>query len=149
MISPGLGSIPAVIASELVPGALAPVKWEVEFVGSYNPTKEHTIFWRALPTSSDYLAVGCVASMVPANSSIPSQPPANIAARFRAVHKRALTAPAKDLTPLYHYYSDTVTQNVVFGVDGRYIQANTTIPNKADCYILDPKNTVEEFSFNT
>ncbi|KAI0087156.1 MAC/Perforin domain-containing protein [Irpex rosettiformis] len=144
VISPGLGGIPPVIASELVPGALAPVKWEQAFIGWNSGRRTRTTFWRALPPTSDYIAMGCVASMNPAESSVPSQPPASVASRFRAVHKRALTTPAKSLTPVYRNYGEK--QGVVYAVEGRYVSAETVLPNERDCYILDPKNVVEEFS---
>ena len=77
------------------------------------------------------------------SSSAPSQPPDNIARRFRAVHKRALTFGAKNLTPVYRAYG---VKGVAYGVDSRYISADTVLPEKADCYIFDPKNVVQEFN---
>ena len=82
--------------------------------------------------------------MNPMSSPVPAQPPSSVTARFRAVHKRALTTPAKNLTPIYYNYG--YSQGVTYGVDGRYISGDTILPNKADCYIFDPKNVVQEFT---
>lgn len=144
-MSPGLGGRPATIASELVPGALAPVKWEPAFIGSCHGGNTHTTYWRAIPPTSDYIALGCVASMTPASSSNPTQPPDSIARRFRAVHKRAITAAKNGVTTSWKYYN--YPQDVVYIIDGRYVHGDTALPHKSDCYILDPKNTVEESSF--
>ena len=127
-----------------MPGALAPVKWEYAFEGANAGGKTRTTFWRAIPPTPDYIALGCVASMNPMSSPAPTQPPSSITARFRSVHKRALKAPAKKLTPIYHNYG--YKQGVAYGVEGRYISGDTILPNKADCYIFDPKNVVEEFT---
>ena len=132
------------IASELVPGALAPVKWEISFVGQYW-SASRTTFWRAIPPTPDYVALGCVACTYPASASAPSQPPDNVASRFRAVHKRALTTPASSLSPIYNAYN---SKGVAYGVESRYISAATALPLKADCYKLDPKNSVQEFHWN-
>ena len=138
-----MGGIRPVIASELVPGALAPVKWEIAFVGEYYSTNR-TTFWRAIPPSSDYVALGCVAFTNPTSSSAPSRPPDSIASRFRAVHKRAITT-ASSLTPKYTAYK---YQGVVYGIESRYISTGTNFPVTADCYKLDPKNSVQEFHWN-
>ena len=137
---------PAFIGSELVPGALAPVKWEKICEGfSYKSTR--VTFWRAIPPTSDYLALGCIASANPWSSDAPSQPPDSIAARFRAVHKRALTTATGKTFPIYWITHPSGTGNVgaVFGMDGRFISAETVLPNKVDCYKLDPKNVVQEY----
>ena len=103
-------------------------------------------FWRAIPPTSDYVALGFVAFSRPAIFLPPPVPPASISARFRAVHKRALTITTAKTTPIYWTTapSGTGTAGVLYGVDGRFISADTVLPNKADCYKLDPKNVVEE-----
>ena len=80
----------------------------------------------------------------PTSSSAPSQPPSSIASRFRAVHKRAITT-ASSLTPKYTAYK---YQGVVYGIESRYISTGTNFPVTADCYKLDPKNSVQEFHWN-
>ena len=106
-------------------------------------------FWRAIPPTSDYLALGGVASINPRGFNPPSQPPANIVARFRAVHKRAITAFTGKTTPIYWITnpSGSGTAGAVYGLDSRFISADTVLPNQADRYRFDPKNVVEEYSW--
>ena len=103
-------------------------------------------FWRAIPPTSDYVAMGSIASINPMIAIPPSQPPANIAARFRAVHKRALTTFTGSTTPIYWITDPSASgiAGVVYGLDSRFISADTVLPNHADCYRFDPKNVVEE-----
>jgi hypothetical protein len=136
-ITPGLGggdSRLPIIVSELVVGALAPVKWEEVFVAKYFSDKV-TRFWRAIPPTSDYVAMGCVGMTGTSASSIPEQPPAELADRFRAVHKRALTG-AK--WGVYGLYTGDEGRKI-YGIDGRYWFAGYELPFKEDCFMLDPK----------
>jgi hypothetical protein len=128
-----------IIVSELVPGALAEVKWEEIFVASYYSSKV-TRFWKAIPPTPDYVAMGCVAMTGTSVSAIPKQPPAELVKRFRAVHKSALTQATYGVYGIYH--SDG--PRVVYGVDYRYWFADVELPFKEDCLRLDPKGAVLE-----
>ena len=139
-ISSGLGYQPSTIARELVPGALAPVKWVEAFVGPYY--KGFTRVWRAVPPTSDYVALGVVSMTRSSLSQIPAQPPASLGDQFRAVHKRALTGAA--LGPTWNYKSSGT--RVVYAVDNRYWYADLEIPAKGDCFALDPKMTIKDWS---
>jgi hypothetical protein len=136
-ITPGYfglsGRLP-IIVSELVAGALAPVKWEEVFVGNYYSDKV-TRFWRAIPPTPDYVAMGCVGMTGTSASSIPKQPPPELADRFRAVHKRALTS-AKD--GVNNVYWDDEGRKI-YAIDARYWFAGYELPFKEDCFRLDPK----------
>ncbi|KAI0684447.1 hypothetical protein BC835DRAFT_1310575 [Cytidiella melzeri] len=138
LISSGLGGYGAVIVKELVPGALAQVKWEEIWV-TPGPYSKSTRFWRAIPPTPDYLAMGVVAVMASSASALPSQPPAALAGNFRAVHKSALTAAVTGATRQRSYQNHRF-----FGVDMRYWFADTQFPPKLDCFRLDPKGVVLE-----
>lgn len=145
-MSPGVENIPAVIASELVPGALAPVRWERAF--SDNQETGTTDIWRAIPPSSDYIALGCIASVrtKATNSESqedPSEPPAHIAARFRAVHRSAVMTAKDGVTKWWHYANNA--RFVVYLMDNHYVRADTIGPFPGDCYILDPNPKVNIF----
>ncbi|KAF9030960.1 hypothetical protein BDZ89DRAFT_1132088 [Hymenopellis radicata] len=140
-ITPGAGTEPSIIISELVSGALAPVKWEEIFVAPFYSSKV-TRFWKAIPPTPDYVAMGCVAMTGTSASAIPSQPPAALAGRFRAVHKSALTQSKNGVYGIYH--SDG--PRVVYAVDYRYWFADVELPFKEDCLRLDPKGAVLEGS---
>jgi hypothetical protein len=136
-ITPGYGTLwPKwpIIVSELVPGALAPVKWEEVFVGRYS-SHQVTRFWRAIPPTPDYVAMGCVGLTGTSASSIPKQPPPELADRFRAVHKRALTGAKQGVHGTF--YGDEGRK--IYGIDGRYWFAGYELPFKEDCFRLDPK----------
>lgn len=150
----GVGTAPAVIVEELVPGALAPVKWEKAFDG---PTTEFTKliqffpalpkftrFWRAIPPTSDYVALGFVCVSEPEKESLPLQPPAELADRFRAVHKRALK-PAVD-GPTTTYVMVGNSGYMVFAIDSCYWLAGNQKPFKEDSFVLnlDKKVVVKE-----
>ncbi|KAI0696241.1 hypothetical protein BC835DRAFT_1414356 [Cytidiella melzeri] len=141
-ISPAYEGTKCTLAKELVPGALAPVKWVEAYVGPYYSSKV-TRFWRAVPPTSDYVALGCVAMMGYSANDIPKEPPAELAGQFRAVHKRALTGAVHGVLENWIYRS---TQNrMVFAVDMRYWLADLEVPLKGDCYVLDPKMTVKDW----
>ncbi|KAI0696461.1 MAC/Perforin domain-containing protein [Cytidiella melzeri] len=142
-ISPAISGTKCVLAKDLVPGALAPVKWVEAYVGPYNQGDKVTRFWRAVPPTSDYVALGCVAMMGNSAREIPSQPPAELASQFRAVHKRALTGAVYGV--LNWIYSSTQNRKI-FAVDTRYWFADLEIPLKGDCYVLDPQATVKDWS---
>ncbi|KAI0684449.1 hypothetical protein BC835DRAFT_1422312 [Cytidiella melzeri] len=137
LISSGLGGYGAVIVKELVPGALAQVKWEEIWVTPGD--SKFTRFWRAIPPTPDYLAMGVVAVMASSASALPSQPPAALAGNFRAVHKSALTAAVTGATRQRTYQNHRF-----FGVDMRYWFADTQFPLKIDCFRLNPKGVVLE-----
>jgi hypothetical protein len=130
-----------IIVSEMVPGALAEVKWEEIFVARYYNDK-FTRFWKAIPPTPDYVAMGCVAMIGKSVSAIPKQPSPELVKRFRAVHKRALTRAKTGVYPAYN----TDGPWVVYGVDYRYWFADVELPFNEDCLRLDPKGTVLEGS---
>ncbi|KAI0812731.1 MAC/Perforin domain-containing protein [Irpex lacteus] len=139
---PDQGEFPAVIASELVPGALAPVKWEKACDGLVGATVEAR-FWRAIPPSSDYVALGAV-GMSGVESVLYDQPPEDLVRGFRAVHKRALASAEKGVEATY-----TCSWNErckIFNVDGKYWYADTAPLNKQDCMRFDTKNVIVEDS---
>jgi hypothetical protein len=146
-----LDSYPAIIVFELpaVKNALAPVKWEEAFMIS-NKSKEtipalyQTIrMWRAIPPTPDYIALGCVGMLIwTPSEAIPIDPSPEVADRFRAVHKSALTAASAGVTREYRCEGN----EVIFAVDDRYWYADTALLAKQDCYKLDPKNVIEEFN---
>jgi hypothetical protein len=119
---------------ELVTGALAPVKWEEVFVGNYYSDKV-TRFWRAIPPTPDYVAMGCVGTTGTSASSIPEQPSPELANRFRAVHKRALTSAEWGIYGIY--YGDG--KRKIYAIDGRYWFVGYELPFTEDCLRLDPK----------
>ncbi len=141
-ISPAVNGHPITIARELVPGALAPVKWEEAFVGPYYSAV--TRVWRAVPPTSEYVALGFVSMTRPSIDDIPLQPPAWLGGQFRAVHKRALTGAASDSVSSWSYWSST--NRVVYAVDYRYWNADVELPHKSDCYVLDPQMTIKDWS---
>lgn len=135
------------MASELVPGALSPVKWEKAFEGAFYIFR--TTFWRAIPPTPDYLAMGYIATKGYLPTASPSQPPANIAALFRDVHKRALTPFTGETTPVHRVPAPCdkhKTVGVVYSLDGRFSLADTVLPNEGDLYKFDPKKVTEESS---
>ncbi|KAI0700905.1 MAC/Perforin domain-containing protein [Cytidiella melzeri] len=140
------GEAKSVLAKELVPGALAPVKWqEVLLVDVTHPTIKATRFWKAIPPTSDYIALGCIGMSGTSASAIPAQPPTSLAGRFRAVHKRALT------TALYGaqgfvYYGTGGPNRLFYAVDYRYWFVGKELPLKSDCYILDNKMAVKDWT---
>ena len=141
-ISSGAGSRPATLARELVPGALAKVKWVEAFVGPYY--SGFTRVWKAIPPTSDYVALGTVSMTRSSLDQIPSQPPESLASQFRAVHKRALTGAAYGVPDNWVYHSSGT--RVVFAVDFRYWTADLEVPVKSDCFVLDPKMTIKDWS---
>ena len=76
------------LAETIVPGALAPVKWERACDGFFGDSVTAR-FWRAVPPTSDYVALGAI-GMSGELSIMFEQPPQELAKRFRAVHKQAL-----------------------------------------------------------
>ena len=141
LISPGLGSKPVTLGREMVPGALAVVKWVEAFVGPYFQDASIRV-WKAVPPTDDYVAMGIVAMTRTSLGDIPAQPPAALADRFRAVHKRALTGASLGPTAIYK----SSGTRVVYAVDNRYWYADMELPLKSDCYALDPKMTVSDWS---
>ncbi|KAI0684450.1 MAC/Perforin domain-containing protein [Cytidiella melzeri] len=139
-ISPGVQSMGAVIVTEMVPGALAPVKWEEIFVAP-GPYSQATRFWRAIPPTLDYIAMGVVAVTASSAAALPSQPPASLVGSFRAVHKRTLTAAVTGATWQSNY---TYENRKFFSVDNRYWFADMQLPPKLDCFRLDPKGAILE-----
>ncbi|KAI0341925.1 hypothetical protein BDW22DRAFT_1345703 [Trametopsis cervina] len=141
MISSGLGGTEAVLAKELVPGALSPVGWEEAYLGPYYSDKV-TRVWRAVPPTDQYLALGTVAMTGDSGYSLPSQPPDWLAGRFRAVHKRALTTATVGVTG--HY--DSNPPDEIYWVDYRYWNADTELPRDQDCFVLSDSMTVKDWS---
>ncbi len=146
-ISPGLRRVqdtgdikdfPAVIASELVPGALAQVTWEK----ACDVNGHLARFWRAIPPTSDYVALGAVGTY-DYDATSNDQPPAELVARFRAVHKSALAASTSGVDYVRTMYA---SDGKIFGVDSTYWYADTATLNKLDCKRLDPKNVIMEDS---
>ncbi|KAI0766732.1 hypothetical protein BC629DRAFT_1596249 [Irpex lacteus] len=123
------------------PGALAPVKWEEAFVGPYY-SDSVTRVWRAIPPTSDYVALGFVSMTRKSIGDIPAQPPASLAGSFRAIHKLALTGAAVGAHAVFHSSGN----RVVYWVDYRYWYADIEVPEKSDCYVLDPKMTIKNWS---
>ncbi|KAI0091169.1 hypothetical protein BDY19DRAFT_934228 [Irpex rosettiformis] len=140
-VSPAVSGVSATLARELVPGALAPVKWVEAFVGPYYKNA-YTRVWRAVPPTSDYVALGFVSMTRDSVSQLPAQPPASLADQFRAVHKLALTGASKGVSQTFHSSGN----RVVFSVDYRYWHADLEIPVKSDCFVLDPKMTIKDWS---
>lgn len=111
-----------------------------------------TFFCRAIPPSDDHLALGCIAStalnkwpesiifdkfneqefMAMFGETTPS---ANVADRFRAGYKSALTLLTKEVTP---GFASALDGKDVFCYDQRHVFADTALPSKADCYVLHP-----------
>jgi hypothetical protein len=144
-ISPGVGGDAPTIAKELVPGAFAQVTWTEVFVATYNSGDQSvTRFWRAVPPTSDYVALGFVAMSGSSASAIPSQPSDSLAGRFRAVHKRALTGASTGVTEVFS--NDDNPSQTLFSVDNHYWLADIGTPHKEDLYVLDPKSTIQEWS---
>ncbi|KAI0690007.1 hypothetical protein BC835DRAFT_1418097 [Cytidiella melzeri] len=139
-ITPALSTQGAVIVSELVPGALAEVKWQ-EIFATPGPYFKDTRFWRAIPPTPDYVAMGVVAVTTSSAAPYPLQPPAALVDHFRAVHKSALTAATKGVETIYRNGN-----NKFFSVDNRYWFADTQLPLELDCYKLDPKGVILEGS---
>ncbi|KAI0689992.1 hypothetical protein BC835DRAFT_210307 [Cytidiella melzeri] len=137
-ITPAVSTNGAVIVKELVPGALAEVEWKEIFVapGAYSRSVR---FWRAIPPTTDYLAMGVVAVMASSAGALPSQPPEALVGHFRAVHKSALTAALRGVTTRYVYEN-----RWFFCVEKRYWFADTQLPLLLDCFKLDPKAVVLE-----
>ncbi|KAI0341912.1 hypothetical protein BDW22DRAFT_1429431 [Trametopsis cervina] len=142
MVSSGLGGTAAVLGQELVPGALAPVTWEEAFVGPYYSSAV-TRVWRAVPPTSDYYVFGCVAMTGDSADTLPKQPPASLAGRFRAVHKCALTQASVGVAN-WHY--DSNPPDEIYAVDYRYWNAGTALPKKEDCLVFDSKNARKDWN---
>ncbi|KAI0682376.1 hypothetical protein BC835DRAFT_1424502 [Cytidiella melzeri] len=138
-ISPTLAGGPCTLAKELVPGALAPVKWVEVFVAPYYDEKV-TRVWKAVPPTSDYVALGFVAMSGKSASQIPLQPPAALAGQFRAVHKRALTVDTNGVGDNLIFQGPQ--NHLVFAVGARYWLTDVKIPPPEDCFVLDPKVAV-------
>ncbi|KAI0683226.1 hypothetical protein BC835DRAFT_1423503 [Cytidiella melzeri] len=136
-VTPGVDTRESVLVKELVPGALAPVKWVVVFDGTYR--SRSTRFWTAVPPTSDYVALGCVGMT---GWDLPDQPPESLAGRFRAVHKRALSE-AHSQDGVDHVWRGE-KNHLLYSVDYRYLYADTDVPPKKDCFVLDEKMTVKE-----
>ena len=132
---------PAIIASELVAGALAPVKWELA-CDQLNKDGTAAGFWRAIPPTSDYVALGSIGLDGDA-MSIAMGPPEPLASQFRAVHKRALKAASSGVTDVYT--SAINDKCKIFCVDGRYWYADRATLDKRDCVIFDPEQVDEQF----
>ena len=132
---------PAIIASEIVAGALAPVKWELA-CEQVNKDLTATGFWRAIPPTSDYVALGSIGfngTLI----SIAMGPPEQLASRFRAVHKRALKAASSGVTDVYTSAANDKCK--IFSVDDRYWYADRATLDKRDCVIFDPEQVDEQF----
>ncbi|KAI0684446.1 hypothetical protein BC835DRAFT_637235 [Cytidiella melzeri] len=138
LITPGCGGNPAVIVKELVPGALAEVTWKEIFVAT-GPYSGSARFWKAIPPSDDYVAMGVVADTVYPSDSASSGPPAALAAHFRAVHKNALTAAVTGVTESYAYEG-----HEFFCIDGRYWFADTHVPSYEYYWALNPDEVIHE-----
>lgn len=137
--SMGNNSTP-IIGKELVPGALAPVKW-AEIFTDRAPYQRFTRFWKAVPPTSDYVALGFVAMQGSSVNALPAQPPASLADQFRAVHKLALTGASKGAT----LSTQTLSGQKFFAVDYRYWLADREVPVKGDCFVLDPKMAIKDW----
>jgi hypothetical protein len=134
-ISPGFEDTDLpIIVSELVKGALAPVKWE-EVSASNSAQSSTTRFWRAIPPTPDYVAMGCVGVTDTSASSIPEQPPAWLSDQFRAVHKRALTSAKEGASQIVI----GLEGYMIYAVDARYWFVGYELPFAEDCLRLNPK----------
>lgn len=102
-----------------------------------------TRFWKAVPPNSNYIALGFVAMTSHSASAIPSQPPAALAGRFRAIHKLALTGSRVGATNPYQNQGRGV---IVFRIDWRYLLADDKLPARDDTFVLDPKTTIRDWS---
>ena len=143
LISPGVHWAPKpVLARELVPGALAPVKWVEVFTNTYQYKTGATRVWKAVPPTSDYIALGVVAMSAASASALPSQPPDALAGRFRAIHKLALTRSSKGVTDSYQFRGKG---GIVYRVDHRYILAGNERPVQGDTFVLDPKMAIKDW----
>jgi hypothetical protein len=126
-----------------VPGALAPVTWVEAFVVNLTHLNKASRFWRAVPPTSDYIALGFVAMTKDKIEDIPAQPPAELTGQFRAVHKRALSAATRGAEP---WKWDGPGNRKLFAVDFRYWFADLEVPRKEDCFVLDPKMAIKEWT---
>jgi hypothetical protein len=129
-----------------VPGALAPVKWKIAFDAHHGNLNLMTRFWRAVPPTSDYVALGFVA-MSGILGQLPSNPVEEVAGQFRAVHKRALTGASIGVPNdgyIFRNYSNP--KQMIFMVEARYSFADLEIPPKSDMFVLDPKMVNKEWS---
>ncbi|KAI0690009.1 hypothetical protein BC835DRAFT_1308110 [Cytidiella melzeri] len=136
-ITPGLGGRGAIIAKELVPGALAKVKWQEIFVA---PARDIAIiqppctrFWRAISPSSDYVAMGVVAVSAIAASQLPSEPPAALADHFRALHRSAVIPALTGVSRTFTFES-----RYFFAIDDIYWFAGKQLPPQAECFRMGP-----------
>ena len=76
-------------------------------------------------------------------NDIPSQPPAALAGRFRAIHKLALTGSARGVTDSYQ---EEGRRGIIYLVDHRYVLGGTELPFQGDTFVLDPKMTIRDWS---
>jgi hypothetical protein len=127
---------------QAVKGVFAPVNWEKAFDGKLFSFFGTIRFWRAVPPTTDYVALGCVGMLLPTSSGeMLEQPPQELVERFRAVHKSTLTAASTGVTTTYQGKG----RQFIFAVDDRYWYADTDMLVKQDCYKLDPKMVIEDF----
>jgi hypothetical protein len=136
IISPGFGD-EGVIAEEISPvtGVLAPVTWTEVFYQPPSTSYHGAKYWKAVPPSDAYVTMGCIGVNVVHGAPIPSQPPAALANRFRAVHKAALTAASN----LVNYKSTIAENQQIFKVDSRFLLASNRVLYIQDCLVFNPK----------
>ncbi|KAI0685506.1 hypothetical protein BC835DRAFT_1421150 [Cytidiella melzeri] len=121
-------TFPVILAQELVPGALAQVTWEVILTVPAKAEKRHTQFWRAIPPTSDYVAMG-VFAFTDLTGNQKSQPPEELVRYFRAVHKSALAASS---VTLEYSFRD----NKYFCVGNTHWFAGKRLPREKDLFTL-------------
>ncbi|KAH7904462.1 MAC/Perforin domain-containing protein [Hygrophoropsis aurantiaca] len=136
-----------ITVSELVPGALSPVKWKEAFTAGF-PGMENIAtlkFWRAEPPTPDYVVLGSVGTVVtiyapfqisvePFQTLFPGLGPElpDIAKQVRAVHKSALTK-AKSLDVFF----DLGDAKKIYAVDKMFLLAGRGL-HLDDLYAFDP-----------
>ncbi|KAI0683623.1 hypothetical protein BC835DRAFT_1423177 [Cytidiella melzeri] len=132
-------TFPVILAQELVPGALAQVTWEVILTVPAKAEKRHTRFWRAIPPTSDYVAMG-VFAFTDLSGNHKSQPPEKLVRYFRAVHKSALAASSVTLEYSFR-------ENKYFCVGNTHWFAGKQLPREKDLFTLHSPMVVWEDDF--
>lgn len=121
------------------------MKWAEVYVASCY-WGQVTRFWKAIPPTKDYIALGFVALTAPKVEDLPAQPPATLVDQFRAIHKRALTGAVRGTPDDWVYRNGADTNRMVFAVDYRYWLADLEVLRREDSFVLDPKMSVKDWT---
>ena len=142
-VTPGSEGDGLILVKELVSGALAPVKWEHLYTDRDPKDEYRTTFWRAIPPTRDYVALGYVGFTVWGKGGETPKEPPTIAQRFRAVHKKCLTGSSLQITSIGPL--GRRPELFSFIVDYRYNYVDYEPPRQFDFYVLDPKMTIRDW----